>query len=115
MTEWWAILLVLMSALCGGIAPIIIKVGTRKSFRKIKNIFLNPALILGIGVYALGTVFFVPALKGGELSVLYPFIATSYIWATFFSWKILKEEINRNKWYGIFFIVLGIALIGFGF
>ncbi|MFT4303427.1 MAG: EamA family transporter [Candidatus Woesearchaeota archaeon] len=114
MTEIWAIGLVLLSALCGGFAPVLIKIGTRKSFKKITNIIFNKYIIIGMGLYGLGTIFFIPALKGGELSILYPFIATSYIWATFFSNIILKEEINIYKVSGIIFIVIGIISIGIG-
>jgi drug/metabolite transporter (DMT)-like permease len=114
MVEAWAIALALLSALLGGTAPVIIKTGTAKDFSKLTNIIFNPHIILGLGLYGLGTIVFIPSLKGGSLSVLYPLIATSYIWSSIFSSKFLGEKINKFKCIGIACIIIGITLIGIG-
>ncbi|MCH8312753.1 MAG: EamA family transporter [Nitrospinae bacterium] len=77
-------------------------------------IIKNYNLLIGIFFYAIATLIFIPALKFGELSVLYPFVATVYIWTTLFSIKFLNENMNKWKWFGIIFIILGVSLIGFG-
>ena len=54
------------------------------------------------------------SLRGGEVSVLYPIIATSYIWVSFLSIFFLNESMNNFKWLGVTSIIAGIILIGYG-
>ena len=65
-------------------------------------------------LYELATIVFIPALRGGELSVLYPFISLSYVWVSLLSIKILKEKMNSFKWMGVALIIIGVSFIGFG-
>lgn len=113
-TSSMSIILALIAAVIGAFAAVMIKKGssrlTRNFFRNIKNW----RLILGGILYIISSVFFVVALKHGELSVLYPMIATQYIWVSVLSSKLLKEKINLWKWLGITFIIFGVVLIGIG-
>jgi len=68
----------------------------------------------GLALYAVGAGIMIIALRGGELSVLYPIIATSYIWVGILSHFFFGEDLNFFRWSGIFLIVIGIACIGFG-
>jgi undecaprenyl phosphate-alpha-L-ara4N flippase subunit ArnE len=54
------------------------------------------------------------ALKGGEVTVLYPIIATSYVWVAFGSSYFFGEIISLLRWTGIIFIIIGIIMINFG-
>jgi drug/metabolite transporter (DMT)-like permease len=72
----------------------------------------NTKFLAGIPLYFCSSVIFVSALRGGELSVLYPMVSLGYIWVTLNSRIFLKEPINRFKLAGVSFIVLGIILIG---
>ena len=74
----------------------------------------NYHLFGGVILYALGTIFFIPALKGGDLSVLYPFVALGYIWVSLLSVKFLGEKMNKFKWIGISLIIIGVTFIGLG-
>ena len=62
----------------------------------------------------MGGTLLIIAFKGGEVSVLYPIIATSYVWVSLLSMKFLDEKINIFKWIGISIIIAGIILIGYG-
>jgi len=104
-TQLWAIGLVLLACLIGSFGPIMLKKASGKSF-KIKNIITNYYLIGGFLFYGLGTILFIPALKGGELSILYPLVATTYIWVSLWSIKFLKEKMNKQKWMGVFVFFL---------
>jgi len=64
-----------------------------------------------MGLYGLSAVLFVIALKHGNLSVLYPVIATSYIWVTLIAFKVLHEPVSIPKWLGIALIMGGVMLI----
>jgi undecaprenyl phosphate-alpha-L-ara4N flippase subunit ArnE len=71
----------------------------------------NYKFIIGAGLYALSAMLFVWALRFGDLSVLYPIIATSYIWVAVFSILFLKESFHPLGWFGIGLIIAGISLI----
>lgn len=90
-----------------------LKKAHKKSF-KIKDIIKNYYLIAGFLFYALGTILFIPALKGGELSILYPLVATTYIWVSLWSIKFLKERMNKQKWIGVLLVIIGVIFIGLG-
>src|SRR3989344_3371881 len=113
-TQLWAILLVITADLIGSFGPIMLKKASGRISLNIKSIIYNKYLIIGIFFYAIGTILFIPALRGGDLSVLYPFVALSYVWVSFLSIWFLKEKMNTVKWAGIVFIIIGVSLIGFG-
>ena len=113
-TEPWAIGLVVLATLIGAFGPILLKKASEKKLSSIKSLVNNHHLFAGVLIYALGTLFFIPALKGGELSVLYPFVALSYIWVSLLSVKFLGEKMNPRKWFGIALIIAGVSLIGIG-
>ena len=113
-TQTWAIGLVLLASTLGSLGPLFLKKASGKLTFNLKVIFSNYNLVLGVIFYGIGTVLFIPALKGGELSVLYPFVALSYVWVSLLSMKFLGEKMTKLKWTGITLILLGITLIGLG-
>jgi multidrug transporter EmrE-like cation transporter len=113
-TKLWAIGLVLLASLIGSFGPIMLKKASGKISMSIKSLIKNYYLFLGILFYAIGTILFVPALKGGELSVLYPLVAITYVWVSLWSIKILKEKMNKQKWIGVALVIIGVAFIGLG-
>ena len=54
------------------------------------------------------------ALRGGDLSVLYPLIALSYVWVSILSQFILHDNMNFLKWAGVVSIIVGVSFIGMG-
>mgnify|MGYP002639502239 CR=1 FL=1 len=113
-TELWAIGLVLLATSLGSFGPLFLKKASGKLTLNLKSIFLNYHLIIGLIFYAIGTVLFIPALKGGELSVLYPIVALAYVWVSLISVKFLGEKMTQLKWMGIVLILMGVTLIGLG-
>jgi len=113
-TQLWAISLVIFACFLGSFGPIMLKKASDKISLKITDIIGNKYLIFGILFYGLGTVLFIPALKGGELSVLYPLVASTYIWVSLWSIKFLKEKMNKQKWAGVLLIIIGVVFIGLG-
>jgi len=112
-TEIWAIGLVIIATIVGALGPVLLKRASGSLTLSIKGLLTNKNLVGGFVLYGLATIFFIPALKGGELSVLYPFVSIAYIWVSLLSMWLLKEEMNLIKWSGIFFIITGVILIGF--
>ena len=112
-TQLWAIGLVLLASFVGSSGPIFLKKFSPSLTLRFSSLW-NKWFILGFTAYALGTILFIPALRGGELSVLYPLVATTYIWVCLWSIRFLHEAMNVQKWLGIALIVCGVALIGLG-
>jgi uncharacterized membrane protein len=74
--------------------------------------FSNPPLMGGYCLYALSTVLLVLALRDGQLSLLYPVIALTYVWVTILSVAFFQETINPFKMIGITIIVIGVGVLG---
>lgn len=115
-TKLWAIGIVFLCTFLTSVAQVFYKwAALDLSFNPIALI-TNIPLIIGLSLYAVGAVLLIIGLKGGELTVLYPVVATSYIWVSLMSTKFLPvtESMNFMKWGGVFVIFAGISLIGFG-
>ena len=104
-TKTWAIVLMFITTGLTSFAQIFYKKGTVGV--SYDFIFIGIGLLL----YAIGAVIMIIALKGGEVSVLYPIIATSYIWVSLLSIYFYQEPINFLRWTGIFTIIAGIIFI----
>jgi drug/metabolite transporter (DMT)-like permease len=76
--------------------------------------FVNSRLVLGVALYLGSTVIYLSALKGGELSVLYPMVSLGYIWTLLWSKLFFNEAITRYKFAGLGLIVVGVVLVGLG-
>ena len=110
-TQIYSIILAIFASLLGGIMSILFKKGAIKfnlnPFKQIKNY----NMILGLFCAGTGMILFIIALKGGELSILYPIIALQYLWACIFSIYFLKEKMTKFKWLGTILIIIGISII----
>jgi drug/metabolite transporter (DMT)-like permease len=109
--DWKILLLTALAAFIGSIGQLEFKQGANNLQFDIKMLLTNYHLIAGLMVYALSTVLYIYALNKENLSILYPIIATSYIWTLIFSKIFLKEQVGLTGWAGVFFILLGVALI----
>ena len=75
---------------------------------------LKPALLAGFSMYGVSMVLLVLALRHGELSLLYPVFALTYVWVAILSVTMLHESMYGFKLAGIATIVGGIAVLGKG-
>ncbi|NQU98253.1 EamA/RhaT family transporter [Candidatus Woesearchaeota archaeon] len=110
---FFAIMLVVICTFLTSFGQYFIKLGTAKISGNLISILSVP-LIGGFLLYGIGAVILIIALKYGELSVLYPFIALSFVWVFLLSTFVLKEVILFVNWFGLIFIILGVSLIGWG-
>ena len=113
-TKLWAALLVLFTTLLTSSAQLLYKFGSANLSINPFELLTNYYLLGGIILYAIGGILMIISFRGGEVSVLYPIIATSYIWVSFLSIKFLGETMNAFKWIGVISIIAGIISIGFG-
>jgi uncharacterized membrane protein len=109
-----SILLVLACTVFGAAAQILMKVGMTHFKLDVIAILTNYPLVAGYVLYGVNTLLMVIALKEGELSMLYPIIALTYVWVTLLSYTLLSEPPNVYKNIGIGTIMIGVAVLGRG-
>jgi multidrug transporter EmrE-like cation transporter len=102
--------LVFSCTILGAAAQVLMKTGANHMSHPVANL----PLMGGYCLYGLSTLLLVLALKDGELSLLYPVIALTYVWVTVLSFLIFHDDINPWKLTGIVLIVLGVAVLGKG-
>lgn len=113
-TRLRSIVLMIVCTIFTSTAQILYKIGANKLTFDFISIITNWPLILGITLYGLGAILVVIALRGGEVTVLYPIITTSYVWVTLASGYFFGEIVNKFRWTGITLIIIGIIMMTFG-
>ena len=106
--------LVFACTILGAGAQILMKIGMAHFQPDVIALLTNVPLIAGYTLYGINTLMLVLALKDGELSMLYPIIALTYVWVTLLSYTLLSEPPNVYKNVGITTIVIGVAVLGRG-
>jgi drug/metabolite transporter (DMT)-like permease len=101
--------IVIFCALLGGIAQILLKQGSGAG--KGLWAYVNAFVFFGLFLYGVSMLIYLWALPQGEVSVLYPLIASSYIWVAILSAIFLKEHLTVWKILGTLGIVLSIWVI----
>lgn len=122
-------LLVFCCTLIGALAQVFIKQGTSALGARVTlaSVLHHPVLILqfclgmirnlklffGYALYGVNTFLMAMALKGRELSRLYPIIALTYVWVTLISLVFFPDEhMNFFRAIGIAFVVGGVSILG---
>ena len=111
MNQFGAIILSLFCALLGSMGQTFFKIGSKNITGNVLSWLMNWQIILGMILYGLSAILFIIALKHGKLSILYPIIATSYIWVTLIAHYVFKEQINYLNWFGVLIIICGVFII----
>jgi len=109
-----SIMYVAIAALFGSLGQIFYKYAAN-STTDVHTFIFNPYLYAGGFLYALGLGFMLKALRRGELTVIYPVMATSFIWVSIISpYFFPADSMTIVKWIGVFVIIIGVALVGKG-
>jgi len=113
-TPMSAILLIVVAALFASAGQIFYKFAANKTV-DVMSFILNPFLYMGLFAYGIGLIFMLKALRKGELTVIYPVMATSFIWIGIASPIFFAtDSMNLQKWIGIFIIIAGITSVARG-
>jgi multidrug transporter EmrE-like cation transporter len=72
----------------------------------------NWQLLVGYSLHACNAFLLILALRDGELSMLYPIIALTYVWVNLLSMYFFHEHLNLWKCVGIALVIGGVALLG---
>ena len=113
-TPLWAMGLFVFVSVLSAVATLFLKLAAPEVSLHLKRLVRNWKLFFGIFLYGLATLLSLAALKAGELSVLYPFVALQYVWTAFLSMRYVGEKMSFMKWAGIALIFIGVSLVGIG-
>jgi uncharacterized membrane protein len=116
------ILLVLAAEIAVTAGQILFKKGTgrldRQNFKKfetyfefIKKILKIPVIWAGLLLMGSGLFFWLVALAGSDLSVVFPLGSMQYVLVLVASRLFLKEKIDRKKLIGTLLVMLGVIAI----
>lgn len=114
-TAFGSIALVVLCTIIGAAAQILMRHGAAQLHGSTAgDLLTNWELLAGYLCLGVNTALLVLALRRGELSVLYPIIALTYVWVTVLSPMFFADVINGYKVAGVALIVLGVSFIGLG-
>ena len=112
-TSVGAIILILFCTVFTSSGQILWKLGLQ-NFQSFHSL-LNLPFFLGFVSYGIGMILMLAAFKRGELSVLFPIIATSFVWVSLASpYFFPSDVINGWKLGGIIIIVFSVGVLGIG-
>ncbi len=108
-----SIMMFLAAAVFGALGQYLYKSGADQARAGIATYLGNPRILGGVACYIVVMVLFVAAFKrGGELSVLYPLYASTFIWAALLAWWAYDVPIKPIHGLGMAFLVAGMYLMG---
>ncbi len=101
-----SVLIVVACTLMGAAAQVLLKLGASQLSHAslvatFMSIFTVPTLFAGYCLYGIFAMLMVYALRHGELSILYPVIALTFVWVSILSAMIFHEAMNPMKIAGI--------------
>ncbi|MBI2666205.1 EamA family transporter [Candidatus Woesearchaeota archaeon] len=107
-----AIVLAIICTLFTSLGQLSWKLGVGKIDFAHWQTLLNFFFLLGFFLYGLGFLLLVRALKEGELTVVFPIVATSYVWVSLFSPLLFpSDHMNLLKWIGVGVILLSVLFL----
>ncbi len=115
------IIYILISVLGGAVGQVLLKKGmvnmgpltisAGQTLNLIWRIATNPYVVIGLGIYVCGTLFWLVALSRISLSFAYGFASLSYGLMLLASWLVFREDISLLRILGTAVIVVGVLII----
>lgn len=107
-TKVWVIPAVMACTLLTSVAKVLWKAGADR----LPNLLTNWPIFTGILLYGVVAIAFLYLLKRNEASIIFPIMATNYIWVALLSAYYFTESLTALKWAGIAAIFTGAVIIG---
>lgn len=109
------IVLALVSAFLTAAAQIFFKFASFDLTFSVQGILLNLYLYFGFALFGIAAMLFIFALKLGEVTILYPMLASWYIWTSIAApYFFPADSFGSVKALGVLTIILGMYFIGRG-
>ena len=108
-----SILLVLFGSFIGSIGMVFLKKASKDLHKGFLHIIsVNAAL--GVALFMLSSVFYLAGIRNGQISVLFPMVSLSYVWALFWARLVFKEPLTKQKFAGLGLVLVGVVFLGLG-
>lgn len=113
-------LFILVGVLLNAAAQLLLKAGASSTGgitlsadigRTALGLLQHPAILGGLGCYAVSVAVWIVALSRVEVSVAYPMLSIGYVVNALLAWWLFGEDLNMQRWLGIGIIMLGVAVV----
>lgn len=108
-----SILLVFFGSVLGSIGMVFLKKASAHLHKGFLHI-INVNAALGVGLFLLSSVFYIKGISQGQLSVLYPMVSLSYVWAIVWAKLFFHEQFTKQKFVGLGLVLVGVICVGLG-
>lgn len=78
---------------------------------KLPELFTNPKIVIGLGIYAFSALLWISAISRLDLSFAYPLISLGIVMVSVISWLVLQETQDPRRILGSALIVVGILVM----
>ena len=96
-------------AICAAAGQLLFAAGARGRTEFLS--FLNMSIMAGLGLYALGTVFWIYSLSRAQLVQVYPFTALTFVLIYLSGIFLLGERLRVPGFCGIMLVLVGLYLL----
>jgi len=86
--------------------------GPRMALQVVRAVF-TPYVLLGLGLYAISSCFWLVVLSKWNLSYAYPMIAISYVAVVLLSRLFFRDHVLPLQWAGIVLMCTGLVLVSY--
>jgi multidrug transporter EmrE-like cation transporter len=112
-TPFLSIVLFVVASLLGAAGQFLYKSGAEAATSSVSGYLANWRILLGVLCYTAVMVLFVAAFRiGGELQVLYPVYATTFVWAAFIALAVYGAPIRPIHIAGMLLLITGMYCMG---
>ncbi len=108
-----SIIMFILAALVGAVGQFLYKTGADQTTDHWSSYLVNWRIWVGVVCYIAVMALFIGAFKrGGQLTVLYPIYATTFIWAAVIAWLAMGTPIKPIHLVGFGLLVVGMYMMG---
>lgn len=72
---------------------------------------LTPTVLVGLGIYGMGTLLWVVAVAKRDISYLFPITSLNYVVVTLAGTWLFGETVSIQRWSSILVVMIGVALL----
>lgn len=106
-----AVAQLLLKAGAASTGPILVAMPPSSLLRVATALAQHPAILGGLGCYAISLLAWIVALSRVEVSIAYPMLSIGYVVNALLAWWWFGEAVSTQRWLGISVIVIGVVLV----
>jgi drug/metabolite transporter (DMT)-like permease len=101
----------LLKAGASSVGQISMSAGMPALWRTGLGLARHPGILGGLACYVVSVVVWIVALSRVPVSVAYPMLSIGYVVNAGLAWWLFGEDVNLQRWAGIFVILIGVLLV----